>query len=261
LHEALDALIAAGSELRYDLVGDNVTTILHGGGEYELEVAIMRLMRDFQIELEIGAPNVAYRETITKTIEHGYTHKKQTDGSGAFAKVIMRFEALAPGAGCVFANEAAGDTVPPDCVTGVENGLKLAMQSGVIAGFPMIDFKATLIDGQHHDVDSNATTFEIAARNCFQEAIPKAGPKLLEPMMRIEVVTPKEYIGDVIGDLLSRRCPVQGLDSRGDTEAIAATGPLANMFGYVNTLQSMTQGRATYKMHFDHYGRTPHTRG
>src|SRR3954470_14285531 len=232
-------------------------TIIKGMGELHLEILVDRMKREFKVEANVGAPQVAYRETITKTIEHDYTHKKQTGGSGQFAKVKIRFEPLAPGSGFVFENDVVGGTVPKEYIPGVEKGLKLAKESGVIAGFPMIDFKATLIDGQYHDVDSNVMTFDIASRACFREGIPKAGPKLLEPMMKVEVVTPKDYMGDVIGDLQSRRGQVQGMDSRGNAEVINAMVPLANMFGYVNTLRSMSQGRAQYTMHFDHYEQVP----
>ncbi len=232
-------------------------TIIKGMGELHLEIIVDRMKREFKVEANVGAPQVAYRETNTKTIEHDYTHKKQTGGSGQFAKVKIRFEPLAPGSGFVFENDVVGGTVPKEYIPGVEKGLKLAKESGVIAGFPMIDFKATLIDGQYHDVDSNVMTFDIASRACFREGIPKAGPKLLEPMMKVEVVTPKDYMGDVIGDLQSRRGQVQGMDSRGNAEVINAMVPLANMFGYVNTLRSMSQGRAQYTMHFDHYEQVP----
>ncbi|MBW8857639.1 MAG: elongation factor G, partial [Bradyrhizobium sp.] len=232
-------------------------TIIKGMGELHLEIIVDRMRREFKVEANVGAPQVAYRETITKTIEHDYTHKKQTGGSGQFAKVKIRFEPLAPGSGFVFESDVVGGTVPKEYIPGVEKGLKLAKESGVIAGFPMIDFKATLIDGQYHDVDSNVMTFDIASRACFREGIPKAGPKLLEPMMKVEVVTPKDYMGDVIGDLQSRRGQVQGMDSRGNAEVINAMVPLANMFGYVNTLRSMSQGRAQYTMHFDHYAQVP----
>ena len=215
------------------------------------------MKREFKVEANVGAPQVAYRETITKTIEHDYTHKKQTGGSGQFAKVKIRFEPLAPGSGFVFENDVVGGTVPKEYVPGVEKGLKLAKESGVIAGFPMIDFKATLIDGQYHDVDSNVMTFDIASRACFREGIPKAGPKLLEPMMKVEVVTPEEYLGDVIGDLNSRRGQVQGMDSRGAQQIVTATVPLANMFGYTNDLLKMTQGHAEYEMLFSHYEQVP----
>jgi elongation factor G len=254
---ALHRLAQEDPSFRVSVDHESGQTIIKGMGELHLEIIVDRMKREFKVEANVGAPQVAYRETITKTIEHDYTHKKQTGGSGQFAKVKIRFEPLAPGSGFVFENDVVGGTVPKEYIPGVEKGLKLAKESGVIAGFPMIDFKATLIDGQYHDVDSNVMTFDIASRACFREGIPKAGPKLLEPMMKVEVVTPKDYMGDVIGDLQSRRGQVQGMDSRGNAEVINAMVPLANMFGYVNTLRSMSQGRAQYSMHFDHYAQVP----
>jgi len=254
---ALHRLAQEDPSFRVSVDHESGQTIIKGMGELHLEIIVDRMKREFKVEANVGAPQVAYRETITKTIEHDYTHKKQTGGSGQFAKVKIRFEPLAPGSGFVFENEVVGGTVPKEYIPGVEKGLTLAKETGVIAGFPMIDFKATLIDGQYHDVDSNVMTFDIAARACFREGVPKAGPKLLEPMMKVEVVTPKDYMGDVIGDLQSRRGQVQGMDSRGNAEVINAMVPLANMFGYVNTLRSMSQGRAQYTMHFDHYEQVP----
>ena len=254
---ALHRLAQEDPSFRVSVDHESGQTIIKGMGELHLEIIVDRMKREFKVEGNVGAPQVAYRETITKTIEHDYTHKKQTGGSGQFAKVKIRFEPLAPGSGFVFENDVIGGTVPKEYIPGVEKGLKLAKESGVIAGFPMIDFKATLIDGQYHDVDSNVMTFDIAARACFREGIPKAGPKLLEPMMKVEVVTPEEYLGDVIGDLNSRRGQVQGMDSRGNAQVVSAMVPLANMFGYVNNLRSMSQGRAQYTMHFDHYEQVP----
>jgi elongation factor G len=254
---ALHRLAQEDPSFRVSVDHESGQTIIKGMGELHLEIIVDRMKREFKVEANVGAPQVAYRETITKTVEHDYTHKKQTGGSGQFAKVKIRFEPLEPGSGFVFENDVVGGTVPKEYVPGVEKGLKLAKESGVIAGFPMIDFKATLIDGQYHDVDSNVMTFDIAARACYREGIPKAGPKLLEPMMKVEVVTPEEYLGDVIGDLNSRRGQVQGMDSRGNAQVVSAMVPLANMFGYVNNLRSMSQGRAQYTMTFDHYEQVP----
>ncbi|WP_395021914.1 elongation factor G [Dongia sp.] len=254
---ALHRLAQEDPSFRVSVDHESGQTIIKGMGELHLEIIVDRMKREFKVEANVGAPQVAYRETITKTVEHDYTHKKQTGGSGQFAKVKIRFEPLAPGSGFVFENDVVGGTVPKEYVPGVEKGLKLAKESGVIAGFPMIDFKATLIDGQYHDVDSNVMTFDIAARACYREGIPKAGPKLLEPMMKVEVVTPEDYLGDVIGDLNSRRGQVQGMDSRGNAQVVSAMVPLANMFGYVNNLRSMSQGRAQYTMTFDHYEQVP----
>ena len=254
---ALHRLAQEDPSFRVSVDHESGQTIIKGMGELHLEIIVDRMRREFKVEANVGAPQVAYRETITKTVEYDYTHKKQTGGSGQFARVKIRFEPLAPGGGFVFENDTVGGSVPREYVPGVQKGLNLAKETGVIAGFPMIDFKATLIDGAYHDVDSNVLTFDIAARACFREGIPKAGPKLLEPMMRVEVVTPEDYMGDVIGDLNSRRGQVQGMDSRGNARVITAQVPLANMFGYVNTLRSMSQGRAQYSMHFDHYEQVP----
>jgi elongation factor G len=254
---ALNRLAQEDPSFRVSSDAESGQTIIKGMGELHLEIIVDRMKREFKVEANVGAPQVAYRETISKTIEQDYTHKKQTGGSGQFARVKIRFEPLPPGGGFEFENDVVGGAVPREFVRGVEKGLKAAKESGVIAGFPMIDFKATLIDGAYHDVDSNVLTFDIAARACYREGIPKAGPKLLEPIMKVEVVTPDDYMGDVIGDLNSRRGQVQGMDSRGNARVISAMVPLANMFGYVNTLRSMSQGRAQYTMHFDHYEQVP----
>jgi elongation factor G len=254
---ALNRLAQEDPSFRVNSDPESGQTIIKGMGELHLEILVDRMKREFKVEANVGAPQVAYRESITKKVEHDYTHKKQTGGSGQFARVKIRFEPLEPGSGFVFENAVVGGSVPREYVPGVEKGLKLAKETGVIAGFPLIDFKATLIDGAYHDVDSNVLTFDIAARACFREGIPKAGPKLLEPMMKVEVVTPEDYMGDVIGDLNSRRGQVQGMDSRGNARVITAMVPLANMFGYVNTLRSMSQGRAQYTMTFDHYEQVP----
>ncbi|HVY98327.1 MAG TPA: elongation factor G [Dongiaceae bacterium] len=254
---ALNRLAQEDPSFRVSVDHESGQTIIKGMGELHLEIIVDRMKREFKVEANVGAPQVAYRETITKVKEHDYTHKKQTGGSGQFARVKIRFEPLPPGGGFIFENDVVGGAVPKEYVPGVEKGLKLAKESGVIAGFPMIDFKATLIDGAYHDVDSNVMTFDIASRACFREAIPQAGPKLLEPMMKVEVVTPEEYLGDVIGDLNSRRGQVQGMEARGNAQVVTAMVPLANMFGYVNTLRSMSQGRAQYTMHFDHYEQVP----
>jgi len=254
---ALNRLAQEDPSFRVSTDHESGQTIIKGMGELHLEILVDRMRREFKVEANVGAPQVAYRETITKTIEHDYTHKKQTGGSGQFARVKIGFEPLEAGSGFVFENAVVGGAVPREYVPGVEKGLKSAKEQGVIAGFPMIDFKATLIDGAYHDVDSNVLTFDIAARACYREGMPKAGPKLLEPMMKVEVVTPEDYMGDCIGDLNSRRGQVQGMDSRGNARVIDAMVPLANMFGYVNTLRSMTQGRAQYTMTFDHYEQVP----
>jgi elongation factor G len=254
---ALNRLAQEDPSFRVSVDHESGQTIIKGMGELHLEIIVDRMKREFKVEANVGAPQVAYRETITKTVENDYTHKKQTGGSGQYARVKIRFEPLPPGGGFEFENKVVGGAVPKEYVPGVEKGLKAARETGVIAGFPMIDFKASLIDGAYHDVDSNVLTFDIAARACYREGIAKAGPKLLEPVMKVEVVTPEEYMGDVIGDLNSRRGQVMGMDSRGNARVINAMVPLANMFGYVNTLRSMSQGRAQYTMHFDHYEQVP----
>jgi len=232
-------------------------TIIKGMGELHLDILIDRMKREFKVDANVGEPQVAYRETISRETVIDYTHKKQTGGAGQFARVKIVFEPLEPGEGFVFENAVVGGAVPKEYAPGVEKGLKGARESGVIAGFPVIDFKATLVDGASHDVDSSVMAFEIASRHACREGLSKAGPVLLEPVMRVEVVTPEEYMGDVIGDLNSRRGNVSGMDSRGNARVITAMVPLANMFGYVNTLRSMSQGRAQYTMHFDHYEKVP----
>ena len=255
--QALARLATEDPSFRVAVDHESGQTIIKGMGELHLEIIVDRMKREFKVEANIGAPQVAYRETITRTVENTYTHKKQTGGSGQYAEVKIRFEPLPPGSGFQFENDVVGGSVPREYVPGVEKGLRGSLDNGVLAGFPVIDFKATLIDGKYHDVDSSALAFEIAARACFKEGIAKAGPKLLEPIMRVEVVTPRDYMGDVIGDLNSRRGRITGQDQRGNAEVINAMVPLANMFGYVNTLRSMSQGRAQYTMHFDHYEQVP----
>ena len=232
-------------------------TILKGMGELHLDIKVDILRRTYKVEANVGAPQVAYRETISKAAEIDYTHKKQSGGSGQYARIKLRFEPLAPGGGYEFENDIVGGAVPKEYIPGVEKGLEGSRNSGVLVGFPVIDFKITLIDGAYHDVDSSALAFEIAARAAFKEGIAKAGPKLLEPVMKVEVVTPEDFMGDVIGDLNSRRGQVQNMDMRGNARVVTAMVPLANMFGYVNTLRGMSQGRAAYSMHFDHYEQVP----
>ncbi len=232
-------------------------TIIKGMGELHLDIKVDILKREYKVDAKIGAPQVAYRETITKVNEVDYTHKKQSGGAGQFARIKLIFEPLKPGEGFVFENKIVGGVVPKEYIPGVIKGLQSAMDTGVIAGFPMIDFKATLIDGAYHDVDSSVLAFEIAARAAFREGIAKCSPKLLEPIMKVDVVTPEDYMGDVIGDLNSRRGQVSGMDQRGNARVISAMVPLANMFGYVNVLRSMSQGRAQFSMVFDHYDQVP----
>ncbi|KIM00025.1 Translation elongation factor G [Paramagnetospirillum magnetotacticum MS-1] len=254
---ALARLAAEDPSFRVTSDVESGQTVIKGMGELHLEILVDRMKREFKVEANVGAPQVAYRETISKTYEVDYTHKKQTGGSGQFARVKIKFEPGETGSGYVFENKVIGGSVPKEYVPGVDKGIKSAKDNGVIAGFPLIDFKATLVDGAYHDVDSSVLAFEIASRAAFREGIAKAGPKLLEPMMKVEVVTPEDYLGDVIGDLNSRRGQVSDMDQRGNARVITAMVPLANMFGYVNTLRSMSQGRAQYSMTFDHYSEVP----
>src|SRR5579864_1445 len=255
--QALARLATEDPSFRVSVDHESGQTVIKGMGELHLEIIVDRMKREFKVDANIGAPQVAYRETITRAAEIDYIHRKQTGGSGQFARVKVRFEPLPPGSGFVFENSVVGGTVPREFVPGVEKGLKSAAENGIIAGFPVIDFRAELIDGAYHDVDSSVLAFDIAARAAFKEGIMKAAPKLLEPIMRVEVVTPELYMGDVIGDLNSRRGQVTGMDTRGNARVVDAMVPLANMFGYVNTLRSMSQGRAQYTMHFDHYEQVP----
>ncbi|MEQ8398729.1 elongation factor G [Thalassobaculum sp.] len=254
---ALSRLAAEDPSFRVSTDNESGQTVIKGMGELHLEILVDRMRREFKVEANVGAPQVAYRESITRRAEIDYTHKKQTGGSGQFARIKLVFEPQERGAGFVFENTVVGGSVPREYIPGVEKGLKSAKDTGVMAGFPMIDFKVSLIDGAYHDVDSSVLAFEIAARAAFKEGVAKAGPQLLEPIMKVEVVTPDEYMGDIIGDLNSRRGQVSGMDQRGNARVVDAMVPLANMFGYVNTLRSMSQGRAQYTMQFDHYEPVP----
>ena len=232
-------------------------TIIKGMGELHLDIIVDRMRREFKVDANVGAPQVAYRETITRPSEVDYTHKKQTGGSGQFARIKLQLEPAGRGSGFSFDSKVVGGSVPREYLPGVEKGVKGAMDSGVIAGYPVIDVRATLVDGAYHEVDSSVMAFEIAARAAAREALGQGAPKLLEPVMRVEVVTPDSYMGDVIGDLNSRRGHVQGMEPRGNATTIRAMVPLATMFGYVNSLRSITQGRAQYSMFFDHYEQVP----
>ena len=254
---ALGRLAAEDPSFRVSTDRESGQTIVKGMGELHLDIIVDRMRREFKVDANVGAPQVAYRETIARAAEIDYTHKKQTGGSGQFARVRIAFEPSEPGTGFEFESRVVGGAVPREYVPGVEKGLSDAKESGAIAGFPMIDFRAVLVDGASHDVDSSVMAFEIAARAAFREGIAKAGPRLLEPVMRVEVVTPEEYMGDIIGDLNSRRGHVSDMDQRGNARVVVARVPLANMFGYVNNLRSMSQGRAQYTMHFDHYEQVP----
>jgi elongation factor G len=254
---ALAKLAAEDPSFRVSTDPESGQTILKGMGELHLDIKVDILKRTYKVDANIGAPQVAYREKITRVTTVDHTHKKQTGGSGQFARVKIVAEPMQPGSGFEFENKVVGGSVPKEYVPGVEKGLESVLGSGVLAGFPVVDLKVTLIDGDSHDVDSSALAFEIAARAALREALQKGGPVLLEPIMKVEVVTPEDYTGSVIGDLNSRRGQIQGQDMRGNANIINAMVPLANMFGYVNTLRSMSQGRATFTMQFDHYEQVP----
>jgi elongation factor G len=254
---ALQKLASEDPTFRVSTDQESGQTILKGMGELHLDIKVDILRRTYKVGANIGQPQVAYRETLGRRTEIDYTHKKQTGGSGQFARIKVVFEPVEPGVGYSFENKTVGGSVPREFVPGVEKGLLQAKENGLLAGFPVIDFKATLVDGASHDVDSSVLAFEIAARAAFRELRDKAQPKLLEPIMKVEVTTPEDYVGDVIGDLNSRRGMIQGTDQRGNAQVILAHVPLANMFGYVNTLRSMSQGRANFHMEYDHYEAVP----
>jgi len=255
--QALGRLAAEDPSFRVTTDHESGQTIIKGMGELHLEIIVDRMKREFKVEANIGAPQVAYRETITNPYDCDYTHKKQSGGAGQFARIKIKFTPLPPGSGFEFDNSVVGGNVPREYIPGVEKGLKSALESGPLSGFPVTDFKAELYDGASHDVDSSVMAFEIAARAAFREGMMKAKPVLLEPVMKVEVVTPDEYMGDIIGDLNSRRGNVDSMDQRGNARVVNAMVPLANMFGYVNTLRSQSQGRAQFTMHFDHYAQLP----
>ncbi len=236
---------------------DSGQTIIKGMGELHLDIIVDRLKREFKVEANVGNPQVAYRETITKPCDIEYTHKKQSGGAGQFAKVKIKFEPMEGYNGFEFHNTVVGGNVPKEYIPGVEKGLRSAMDTGVLAGYPVTGVKCTLYDGAYHEVDSNVMCFEIAARAAFRDGMRQADARLLEPIMKVEVVTPEEYMGDIIGDLNSRRGLVNGMDQRGNARVVDAHVPLANMFGYVNTLRSLSQGRAQFTMIFDHYAEVP----
>ena len=254
---ALSKLAAEDPSFRVSTDQESGQTILKGMGELHLDIKVDILRRTYKVDANIGAPQVAYREKLTKRIEKDYTHKKQTGGTGQFARVKIVFEPNEAGAGSAFESKVVGGSVPKEFVPGVEKGINSVMGSGVLAGFPVVDVKATLIDGAFHDVDSSVLAFEIASRAAFREALREGGSVLLEPIMKVEVTTPEDYTGSVMGDLLGRRGQVQGQDMRGNAVVINAMVPLANMFGYVNQLRSFSQGRANYTMQFDHYEQVP----
>ena len=254
---ALAKLAAEDPSFRVSTDHESGQTILKGMGELHLDIKVDILRRTYKVDANIGAPQVAYRERISKPVTVDYTHKKQTGGTGQFAQVKIVVEPLPAGSGFVFENDIVGGAVPKEYIPGVEKGLESVLGSGILAGFPVVDLKVTLIDGKYHDVDSSALAFEIASRAALRDALQKGGSVLLEPVMKVEVVTPEDYTGSVIGDLNSRRGQIQGQDMRGNANVVNAMVPLANMFGYVNNLRSMSQGRATFTMQFDHYEQVP----
>ncbi|MDA7983951.1 MAG: elongation factor G [Alphaproteobacteria bacterium] len=254
---ALGRLAQEDPSFRVSTDMESGQTIIKGMGELHLDIIVDRMRREFKVEASVGAPQVAYRESISQPAEVDYIHKKQTGGAGQFARVKLEFAPLERGAGYQFESKIFGGAIPKEFIPGVSKGLEIARENGPIAGYPVIDFSVRLVDGAFHDVDSSVLAFEIASRSAFREGVVKAAPVLLEPVMEVEVVTPEDYMGDIIGDLNSRRGQVGGMDSRGNARVVTALVPLAEMFGYVNTLRSMSQGRAQYTMQFSHYDRVP----
>ncbi len=255
--EALGRLAKEDPSFRVTSDEESGQTIIKGMGELHLDIIVDRMKREFKVEANVGAPQVAYRETIENASEVEYTHKKQSGGAGQFAKVKLLVEPQEPGSGRLVESKIKGGAIPKEFIPGVEKGIETVSDGGILAGFPMIDYKVTILDGLHHDVDSSVLAFELASRACFKEACTKGNLKLLEPVMRVEVVTPEDYMGDVIGDLNSRRGQISTQEQRGNATVITAMVPLANMFGYINNLRSMSQGRAQYSMFFDHYSKVP----
>ena len=255
--EALGRLAKEDPSFRVTSDEESGQTIIKGMGELHLDIIVDRMKREFKVEANIGAPQVAYRETILKNAEFDYIHKKQSGGAGQFARVKISIEPLEPGKGREIENKIKGGSIPKEFIPGVEKGIETVSDAGILAGFPIIDYKVTILDGLHHDVDSSVLAFELASRQCFKEVCSRATLKLLEPVMRVEVVTPEDYMGDVIGDLNSRRGHISTQEVRGNATVITAMVPLANMFGYINSLRSMSQGRAQYSMFFDHYDKVP----
>ena len=255
--EALGRLAKEDPSFRVTSDEESGQTIIKGMGELHLDIIVDRMKREFKVEANVGAPQVAYRETLENASEVEYTHKKQSGGAGQFAKVKLLVEPQEPGAGRSVESKIKGGAIPKEFIPGVEKGIETVSDGGILAGFPMIDYKVTILDGLHHDVDSSVLAFELASRACFKEACTKGTLKLLEPVMRVEVVTPEDYMGDVIGDLNSRRGQINTQEQRGNATVITAMVPLANMFGYINNLRSMSQGRAQYSMFFDHYSKVP----
>jgi elongation factor G len=254
---ALARLAAEDPSFRVTTDHESGQTIIKGMGELHLEILVDRMKREFKVEANVGAPQVAYRESLAKAVDVDYTHKKQSGGSGQFGRVKISVAPGERGSGVQFIDEIKGGNIPREYIPSVEKGMRETAETGSLIGFPIIDFEIHLLDGAYHDVDSSALAFEITGRGAMREAAQKAGIKLLEPIMKVEVVTPEDFMGDVIGDLNSRRGQIHGTDSRGNAQVVEATVPLANMFGYVNQLRSFTQGRAQYTMQFSHYEEVP----
>jgi elongation factor G len=254
---ALNRLAAEDPSFRVTTDHESGQTIIKGMGELHLEILVDRMKREFKVEANVGAPQVAYREYLAKPVELTYTHKKQSGGSGQFGEVKVKVVPGERGTGFQFIDEIKGGNIPREYIPSVEKGMKETAETGSLIGFPIVDFAVHLLDGKYHDVDSSALAFEITGRGAMREAAQKAGIKILEPIMKVEVVTPEDYLGDVIGDINSRRGQIQGTDSRGNAQVVEAMVPLANMFGYVNQLRSFTQGRAQYTMQFSHYDEVP----
>ena len=254
---ALNRLAAEDPSFRVTTDHESGQTIIKGMGELHLEILVDRMKREFKVEANVGAPQVAYREYLGKPVELTYTHKKQSGGSGQFGEVKVKVVPGERGSGFQFLDEIKGGNIPREYIPSVEKGMKETAETGSLIGFPIVDFAVHLLDGKYHDVDSSALAFEITGRGAMREAAQKAGIKILEPIMKVEVVTPEDYLGDVIGDINSRRGQIQGTDSRGNAQVVEAMVPLANMFGYVNQLRSFTQGRAQYTMQFSHYDEVP----
>ena len=255
--EALGRLAKEDPSFRVTSDEESGQTIIKGMGELHLDIIVDRMKREFKVEANVGAPQVAYRETILNSAEFDYIHKKQSGGAGQFARVKLSVEPLEPGKGREVESKIKGGSIPKEFIPGVEKGIETIADGGILAGFPLIDYKVTILDGLHHDVDSSVLAFELASRHCFKEACTRGTLKLLEPIMRVEVITPEDYMGDVIGDLNSRRGQINTQEKRGNATVITAMVPLANMFGYINSLRSMSQGRAQYSMFFDHYDKVP----
>jgi elongation factor G len=254
---ALNRLSAEDPSFRVSTDHESGQTIIKGMGELHLDIIVDRMRREFKVEANVGAPQVAYREYLGKPVDIDYTHKKQSGGTGQFGRVKVKVTPGERGSGFVFKDEIKGGNIPKEYIPAIEKGFRETAETGSLIGFPIIDFEVLLYDGAYHDVDSSALAFEIAGRGAMREVAQKAGIKLLEPIMKVEVVSPEDYLGDVIGDLNSRRGQIQGTDSRGNAQAVEALVPLANMFGYVNQLRSFTQGRANYSMFFSHYDEVP----